>query len=358
MSGRRPTSTPRSTTRRAPRGASRTATCTARSSSGSGPPRGPSAPCCRSTRPRSSPSTSPSTTSWCRARAPGRTRSSATSAPPTSATATTRSGTPGATASARWPAGCAPSRAVLDVIFRRWRQWDWIAAQRVDRYITNSRTTQARIRNYWNRDSVVVYPPVETSRFQPGEVGQHYMVLSELMPHKRIDVAIEAFNKLGLPLVVCGDGPEARALRRIAGPTIQFVGRVSDPEAARLLSSCARARGGRGRGVRHRRRGGPGRRPAGDRGARRRHARDGRGRRDRLLLVGRAQRARRGGGRLRRRRRGSGRPACATPPASTRPSSSASCRARWRAPSPSRTPQPRRPRPVLRTARLARRAGL
>ena len=63
------------------------------------------------------------------------------------------------------------------------------------------------------------------------------MVLSELMPHKRIDVAIHAFNKLGLPLVVCGDGPEARSLRRIAGPTIQFVGRVSDPEAARLLSS-------------------------------------------------------------------------------------------------------------------------
>jgi glycosyltransferase involved in cell wall biosynthesis len=131
----------------------------------------------------------------------------------------------------------APSRAVLDVIFRRWRQWDWIAAQRVDRYITNSRTTQARIRNYWNRDSVVVYPPVETGRFSPGEVGQHYMVLSELMPHKRIDVAIHAFNKLGLPLVVCGDGPEARSLRRIAGPTIQFVGRVSDPEAARLLNS-------------------------------------------------------------------------------------------------------------------------
>ena len=66
----------------------------------------------------------------------------------------------------------APSRAVLDVIFRRWRQWDWIAAQRVDRYITNSRTTQARIRNYWNRDSVVVYPPVETSRFQPGPGGR------------------------------------------------------------------------------------------------------------------------------------------------------------------------------------------
>jgi glycosyltransferase involved in cell wall biosynthesis len=85
---------------------------------------------------------------------------------------------------------------------------------------------------------VVVYPPVETRRFHPGEVGAHYLVLSELMPHKRIDVAVHAFNKLGLPLVVCGDGPEARALRRIAGPTVKFVGRVSDPEAARLVNSC------------------------------------------------------------------------------------------------------------------------
>jgi glycosyltransferase involved in cell wall biosynthesis len=132
----------------------------------------------------------------------------------------------------------APTRAVLEAIFRRWRQWDWIAAQRVDRYITNSRTTQARIRNYWNRDSVVVYPPVETGRFAPADVGRHYLVLTELMPHKRIDVAIQAFNKLGLQLVICGDGPEARALRRLAGPTVKFVGRVSDPEAARLLASC------------------------------------------------------------------------------------------------------------------------
>jgi glycosyltransferase involved in cell wall biosynthesis len=132
----------------------------------------------------------------------------------------------------------APSRAVLETIFRRWRQWDWIAAQRVDRYITNSRTTQGRIRAYWNREASVVYPPVETTRFGPGEVGQHYLVLSELMPHKHIDVTVRAFNKLGLPLVICGDGPDARALRRIAGPTVKLVGRVSDPEAARLLSSC------------------------------------------------------------------------------------------------------------------------
>ena len=66
------------------------------------------------------------------------------------------------------------SRAVLRGLFRRWREWDWIAAQRVDRYITNSRTTQARIRSYFGRDRVIVYPPVETERFAPGPVGENY----------------------------------------------------------------------------------------------------------------------------------------------------------------------------------------
>jgi glycosyltransferase involved in cell wall biosynthesis len=63
-------------------------------------------------------------------------------------------------------------------------------------------------------------------------------VLSELMPHKRIDIAVEAFNRLKLPLVVAGDGPDYRRLRALAGPTIKFAGRVSDAEVARLLESC------------------------------------------------------------------------------------------------------------------------
>jgi glycosyltransferase involved in cell wall biosynthesis len=128
------------------------------------------------------------------------------------------------------------TRAALRPVFRRWRQWDWIAAQRVDRYVTNSRTTQARIRSYFGRESNVVYPPVDTARFRPGPADDHYLVLSELMSHKRIDVAIHAFNRMRLPLVVAGDGPDARRLRRIAGPTVKFAGRVSDAEAARLLA--------------------------------------------------------------------------------------------------------------------------
>jgi glycosyltransferase involved in cell wall biosynthesis len=130
------------------------------------------------------------------------------------------------------------SRAALSRLFRRWREWDWIAAQRVDRYVTNSKTTQARIKAYFGRESRIIYPPVETERFGPQPVGGHYLVLSELVSHKQIDVAVEAFNRLRLPLIVIGSGPDWRRLRRMAGPTIQFVGRIRDGEAARLLASC------------------------------------------------------------------------------------------------------------------------
>jgi glycosyltransferase involved in cell wall biosynthesis len=130
------------------------------------------------------------------------------------------------------------SRAVLRSLFHRWRQWDWIAAQRVDGYVANSNTTRRRIQAYFNRESRVVHPPVETGRFSPGTVADHYLVLSELMPHKRIDIAVEAFTRMRLPLVVAGDGPDYRRLRSIAGPTIEFAGRVSDDDVARLLSGC------------------------------------------------------------------------------------------------------------------------
>ena len=127
------------------------------------------------------------------------------------------------------------TRPALRVLLSRWRQWDWIAAQRVDAYVANSAITAARVQRYFGRDSTVLHPPVELSRFSPGPVGAHYLVLAELMAHKRIDVAIRAFNELGLPLVVVGDGPEWRRLRRLAGPTVRLTGRLSDAEVADLL---------------------------------------------------------------------------------------------------------------------------
>jgi glycosyltransferase involved in cell wall biosynthesis len=142
-----------------------------------------------------------------------------------------------ATLSARSPL----TRLPLRILLNRWRQWDWIAAQRVDRYVANSHLTAARVRRYLGREASVLHPPVELDRFAPvapGEVGEHYVVLAELMAHKRIDVAVKAFTALGLPLVVIGDGPESRRLKRMAGPTVEFAGRVSDERVAEMLPTA------------------------------------------------------------------------------------------------------------------------
>jgi glycosyltransferase involved in cell wall biosynthesis len=132
----------------------------------------------------------------------------------------------------------APLRLPLAVLLSRWRQWDWIAAQRVDRYVANSHLTASRVRRYFGRDADVLHPPVELERFAPGRVGERYLVVAELMAHKRIDVAVHAFNRLRKPLTVVGDGPELRRLRRLAGPTVHFTGRLPDAGVAQLLRSA------------------------------------------------------------------------------------------------------------------------
>lgn len=129
-------------------------------------------------------------------------------------------------------------RPLLRALFHRWRQWDWIAAQRTDRYIANARVTQRRIRAYFGREADVVYPPVQIERFAPARVNDHYAIVGELMSHKQVDVAITAFNRLRRPLVVVGDGPDYRRLRRLSGNTIQFVGRLNDDAVAEVLSSA------------------------------------------------------------------------------------------------------------------------
>jgi glycosyltransferase involved in cell wall biosynthesis len=131
------------------------------------------------------------------------------------------------------------TRAALSTLSRRWREWDWIAAQRVDHYVAISDITRRRIRNYFGREASVVYPPVDTGRFTRGTgPGDYYLVLSELVSHKRIDDAVRTFTDLNLPLVVVGDGPDARRLKRMAGPTVSFAGRVDDEEASRLVTEC------------------------------------------------------------------------------------------------------------------------
>jgi glycosyltransferase involved in cell wall biosynthesis len=126
----------------------------------------------------------------------------------------------------------------LAATFERWRRWDRRVARRVHRYVANSRTTRARIERAFGRDAQVVYPPVETHRFAPGPVDDHFLVVSELMAHKNIETAVRAFTRLGRPLVIVGDGPEYRRLRRVAGRNVRFAGRVSDAEVAALMRSA------------------------------------------------------------------------------------------------------------------------
>ena len=131
------------------------------------------------------------------------------------------------------------TRPILRPLLDRWRGWDRAAARRVDRYVANSAVTAERLDLFFGRESTVLHPPVELARFGTDRpLGDHYLVVAELMPHKRIDVAVRAFNRLGRRLVVVGDGPEERRLRRLAGPTVELRGRLGDEEVAELMSTC------------------------------------------------------------------------------------------------------------------------
>ena len=121
----------------------------------------------------------------------------------------------------------------------RLRQWDVLSAQRPDALIANSRFTAARIRRYWGRSSTVVHPPVDLERFRWDQPRDDvYLCLCRLVPYKRVDLVVEAFNATGLPLVVIGDGPERQRLEAMAGPTVRLLGRVPQPEVNQWLARC------------------------------------------------------------------------------------------------------------------------
>ena len=129
--------------------------------------------------------------------------------------------------------------AALRQIFRRWRGWDRRVAREVDRYTANGAITRERIARCFGRASGLVHPPVAVERFSPGDPGESFVVLSELMPHKRIDLIVRACTELGLPLTVVGDGPDLGRLRAMAGNRVEFAGRVSDHDVARILGASA-----------------------------------------------------------------------------------------------------------------------
>ena len=91
---------------------------------------------------------------------------------------------------------------ILGVILQNLRQWDYISSSRIDKLIANSNFTSRRIKKYWGRDSKVLYPPVDTKKFSPTKNrGQFYLSVSRLVPNKRVDILIKAFNVLNLSLI-------------------------------------------------------------------------------------------------------------------------------------------------------------
>jgi glycosyltransferase involved in cell wall biosynthesis len=128
------------------------------------------------------------------------------------------------------------ARAILHYL----RMWDAGAAGRVDRWVANSRNVARRILRVYGKEAAVIYPPVEVGRFAPArERGDAFLVVGRMVPYKRADLAVVACTRVGLPLRVVGDGPEMSKLRRLAGPTIQFMGRLDDGAVAEEM---ARAR--------------------------------------------------------------------------------------------------------------------
>ncbi len=128
---------------------------------------------------------------------------------------------------------------LLAGVFHRLRLWDVAVNLRVDTFIANSRTVAARIARYYRRESTIIHPPVDVSSFPVARGEGHYFLAGgRLVPHKRLDLAVAACTRLGLPLVVFGEGRDRARLERLAGPTVRFVGRVSEAELRRLYLDC------------------------------------------------------------------------------------------------------------------------
>lgn len=129
---------------------------------------------------------------------------------------------------------------LLPFILTPLRIWDRLAADRVDVFVANSATVQKRIEKYYQRESVIVYPPIEVANFKISTTGtkNYYLAGGRLVAYKKFDWVINAFNRLQLPLKIFGEGIAEQDLKKIAGPTIEFVGRVSDEEQKKLYSEC------------------------------------------------------------------------------------------------------------------------
>jgi glycosyltransferase involved in cell wall biosynthesis len=133
------------------------------------------------------------------------------------------------------------ARLGLKVFVRPMRRWDFRAAQRPDYLIANSTYTKEQIEKYYGRDAVVIHPPVETKRFKilnKSSILRHgFVIAGRQTPYKRMDLAVRACSRLKLPLLVLGDGPEHRKLKKLAGRSITFIKNPSDEQVADYFKS-------------------------------------------------------------------------------------------------------------------------
>lgn len=130
-------------------------------------------------------------------------------------------------------------RLAVPLFLYNLRLWDRLAADRVDHFVAISKVVQQRILKFYHREAEVIFPPVDVDRFSLSqEQGDYFLIISRLVPYKRIDLAVEAFSQLGLPLLIIGDGRARRALEAMAAPNVRFLGRVSDEEVGQYLTNC------------------------------------------------------------------------------------------------------------------------
>ncbi|OGB86875.1 glycosyl transferase [candidate division WOR-1 bacterium RIFCSPLOWO2_02_FULL_46_20] len=128
---------------------------------------------------------------------------------------------------------------ILPYFLEPMKKWDVDNTNRIDYFIANSRTVAERIQETYRRESVIINPPVDCGLFRPSELNYDYfLVVSRLNAYKRVDIVIETFNKLDLPLKIIGDGPESVKLKRLAGPNVEFLGRLADEQVARHMAGC------------------------------------------------------------------------------------------------------------------------
>jgi glycosyltransferase involved in cell wall biosynthesis len=131
------------------------------------------------------------------------------------------------------------ARPLLTPFLYSLRLWDKAAADRVEHFIAISETVRQRIHKFYRRDAVVIHPPVEIDRFQVQESHDDYfLIVSRLIPYKRIDLAVQALNLLGFPLKIIGDGRDRARLEAMANANIQFLGRLPDEQVGEYLSRC------------------------------------------------------------------------------------------------------------------------